>query len=382
MFAEEKKLSIKEFIDCFENEIDRKYIISVIKIMINNEIINGKVYEKNFFKDIHLSLTNRCNLNCKHCFTSCNPEEEDYMSTKQVFKLIDNLQDINVRNLVLTGGEPLIRSDLFEIVEYTKKRLPLVQLSLSTNGTLINDTNINFIVNNFDNIDISLDGVDEETCSNIRGKGVFQKVLKTVEKLHYMDFHNISLSMVFGEKNYNQVDEFKLLNEELGTKSIERYFMPSGRGLINRDIYTDEDSILPLIIPKLHEIDINNNKEKSQNIGSCSCNGCTEQMFITHDGKVYPCPSLTSDEYLIGSIFEDKTINILRYNDFSNNIGFENFNRLFPYNFEKCKECNVNIFCLKCPSRVHLLKNNDKELNKWCSLMKKNLEIGIWGGSL
>lgn len=382
IFAEEKKLNIKEFIDCFKNENDRKYILSIIKIMINNGIINGKTYEGKFFKDIHLSLTNRCNLNCKHCVTNCSPKEKDYMSTKQVFKLIDNLHEINVRNLVLTGGEPLIRSDLFEIVRYIKIRLPLVELSLSTNGTLIDDTNINFIVKSFDKIDISLDGVDEKTCSSIRGKGVFQKVLKAVQNLHGVGFYNISLSMVFGEKNCNQLEKFKLLNEKLGTRSIERYFIPKGRGLINRKVYTDEDSTLPLIIPKLHELDTKNNKQKPLNVGSCSCNGCIEQIFITHDGKVYPCPSLIDDEYLIGSIFEDETVNVLKFNDFSNNTGFKNFNKLFPYNFEKCKECDVNIFCLKCPSRVHVLKNSDKELDKWCSLMKKSLEMEVWGENL
>ena len=380
--AEKNKWKVKELIDYFKKYEDKKYIESILKIMLNNEIIDGNIFEKKKFKDIHLSLTNRCNLSCKHCVSSCSPKEEDYMDTNQILKLIDNLCDLNVRRLVLTGGEPLVRADFFEIVDYIRKTLPLEELSLSTNGTLINGSNIDFIVGKFDKVDISVDGVDEETCSQIRGKGVFEKVVKVVCELQNKNFYDISLSMVFGEKNYKMSEKFRQLNEKLNTKAIERYFVPSGRGLINREIYSDEDSILPLVIPKVRESEMKCREKNISSFSSCACNACFEQIFIDHKGNIYPCPSLTEDEYRIGSAFDKKVINSLKRNDLKESQGFNNFNKLYPFNFEKCKDCDVNIFCLKCPARVKVVKNNDKELNRWCSLTKKNMQLAIWGGEV
>ncbi|MCU9807303.1 SPASM domain-containing protein [Paraclostridium sp. AKS46] len=247
---------------------------------------------------------------------------------------------------------------------------------------MINNTNIDFIVDKFDKVDISLDGVDEETCSQIRGKGVFEKVLKVVRELQSKNFYDISLSMVFGEKNYKISEEFKRLNEELNTRSIERYFVPSGRGLINREMYSDEDSVLPLVIPKYRENEMDNREKKMSSISSCSCNACIEQIFIDYKGNIYPCPSLTENEYLIGSAFDKKVISILKENELKENQGFKNLNKLYPFNFEKCKDCDVNIFCLKCPARVNTIKNNDEDLNRWCSLTKKNMELLVWGGEV
>ena len=278
--AEKNKWTVKEFVDCFKKDEDKKYMSTLIEIMINNEVLLGSTSQQNRFKDVHLSLTNRCNLSCKHCVSSCGPKEDDYLDTKEIIRLIDNLCHLNVRTLILTGGEPLVRDDFTEIVEHIKEVLTVQTLGISTNATLINDENIDFIVSNFDQVDISIDGVDENTCSKIRGKGVFEKVIKAIHKLHSRDFYSISMSMVFSEKNCEMSKEFKMLNEKLHTTPIERYFVPSGRGLVNRDIFSDEDSILPLLIPKTYEI--NSHENKSSKIGSCSCNACIEQVFIDH----------------------------------------------------------------------------------------------------
>jgi radical SAM protein with 4Fe4S-binding SPASM domain len=378
--AEKNKWTVKELLDCFKKNEDKKYMSTLIDIMIKNEVILGNILQRDRFKDIHLSLTNRCNLSCKHCVSSCGPKEYDYLDTKKIIRLIDNLCNLNVRTLILTGGEPLVRADFTKIVEYIKEVLPVQSLGLSTNATLINDENIDFIVNNFDKIDISIDGVDENTCSNIRGKGVFGKVMKAIHELHSRDFYNISMSMVFSEKNYGRSKEFKMLNERLNTTPIERYFIPSGRGLVNRDIFSDEDSTLPLLVPRLYEE--NSHEDETSKIGSCSCNACIEQVFIDHKGDIYPCPSLTEEAYLIGSVFDKDVVASLRDNKLRENTGFKNLNKLYPFNFEKCKDCDVNIFCLKCPARVNTVKDNEKELKRWCGLMKKNIELAIWGGEV
>lgn len=377
--ASNENITIKEFIDCFEDEEDKKYIEQVTVNMIKAGIICNKDYdtaiEEEFsINSAYLCVTNRCNLKCSHCCSSCSSEVKDCLDTHQIKKIIKIISELNISNLVITGGEPLIRNDFEEIIAYIKEQIPNINLILSTNGILINDKNINFIINNFKKIDISIDGVDEKTCALTRGKGVFNKVLGKIKNLQRKGFTNISLSMVFGEKNEYLKDSFIDLNEHLKTTPVMRYFVPAGRGLENKNDYLYEDTILPITIPKM----ISDRNDKSKKISSCACNALKSQIFINDDGNIYPCPSLIKDEYKVGSILDKSIVSILKNKDIKKTLAYKKIENIYPYNFEKCKDCDVNIFCWNCPAILDSVKNNDIEFNKWCKSMKVNLNRIVW----
>jgi 2-iminoacetate synthase ThiH len=84
--AEKNKCKVKEFVDWFNNDEDKKYIRNLIDIMVKNEVLLGSTLQQNRFKDIHLSLTNRCNLSCKHCAPSCGPKENDCLDTNEIIE--------------------------------------------------------------------------------------------------------------------------------------------------------------------------------------------------------------------------------------------------------------------------------------------------------
>lgn len=75
----------------------------------------------------------------------------------------------------------------------------------------------------------------------MRGKGVFKKVLDTVNLLHEEDFGNIALSMVFGDKNYHLESKFIALNRRLGTRPVIRGFAEMGRGKENKDVFSTKE---------------------------------------------------------------------------------------------------------------------------------------------
>lgn len=102
---------------------------------------------------VELEITNRCNLNCKHCYVDkSNPKDLD---SKKIYELIDQCQEMNIHRLVFTGGEPLLVSELFKFAEYAKiKKIP--QIVLQTNGLLIKKNNIKKI-KIFDLVQISVD---------------------------------------------------------------------------------------------------------------------------------------------------------------------------------------------------------------------------------
>ncbi len=383
--ASKENLTIGEFINYFEDKEDKNYIEQLSMNMIKSGAIYNKDYERYIeqkcieSKNIYLSITNKCNLKCKHCCTSCSIEKENFLETSQLKMIIDSIKELNPKSLVITGGEPLVRDDFKEIIEYIKYKAPHIKLILSTNGTLINNENLDFIVGNFDKIDISIDGVDEETCSITRGKGVFNKVIKAVRALQSKQFNNISLSMVFGDKNDYLKEDFINLNRELSTYPEPRYFVPSGRGIENMSLYSSKDMLTPILIPKVFE---DNKYKKSKKISSCSCNALKSQLFIDHDGSIYPCQSLIKEEYKVGSIFNQDIVGIIKSQGFEKLEVYYKMQKILPYNFEKCKNCDINIFCWHCPGLLDSVKDNKEELDKWCNLMRRNLDRIIWNGDV
>ena len=379
--ASKENLTIDEFLERFYDEDDKIYIEKVSKNMIKSGAIYNEEYEKyinqknNPGESIYICITNKCNLRCKHCCTSCSIENQDFLNILQIKNIIDLIKVLNPSNIVITGGEPLIREDFNEIINYINNKIPNSNLILSTNGTLINSKNIDFIVKNFKKIDISIDGVDEETCSLTRGKGIFNKVINAINELQKKKFTNISLSMVFGDKNEYLRESFLELNKKLKTQPIERYFVPLGRGLENISLYSSDEMLTPIVIPKIFE---KNRDEKSKKISSCNCSALQSQIFINYDGTIYPCQSLIKDEYAVGSIFDNYTIHNIKDRKLSRVEAYKNVRRIHPYNFEKCKRCDVNIFCWHCPALLDGVKENNKEFDKWCSLMKVNLNRIIW----
>ena len=130
------------------------------------------------------NLIRRCNLTCKHCYSiSADKDFPGELSTEEVFKVMDDLKAFHVPVLILSGGEPLMRSDIFEISKRAKDMGFYV--GLSTNGTMIDESNIEDIAKiGYDYVGISIDGV-RETHDKFRRKiGAFDESMKGIRLCH------------------------------------------------------------------------------------------------------------------------------------------------------------------------------------------------------
>ncbi len=105
------------------------------------------------------NLVRRCNLTCKHCYSiSADTDFPNELSTEQVFRVMDDLKGFRVPVLILSGGEPLLRPDIYDIAHHAKAMG--FYTALSTNGTLIDESNIGRIAEvGFDYLGISIDGI-------------------------------------------------------------------------------------------------------------------------------------------------------------------------------------------------------------------------------
>lgn len=119
------------------------------------------------------NLIRRCNLTCKHCYSiSADSDFPGELNTEQVFKVMDDLKAFRVPVLILSGGEPLLRPDIFDIARRAKAMGFYV--GLSSNGTLIDESNIDAIDDiGFDYVGVSLDGIGATHDKFRRLEGAF-----------------------------------------------------------------------------------------------------------------------------------------------------------------------------------------------------------------
>ncbi len=182
--------------------------------------------------------TLKCNLKCVHCYANAG-KKVDELSTTDAKKMIDDLAEMRVPVLLFSGGEPLLREDIYELAEYAnEKGLPC---SLSTNGTLITEKVAERLKESgFSYVGVSIDGL-RETNDRFRGvKGAFDKAF---EGLINAKNAGIMTGIRFTVTKYN-IRDVPAIIELLSENDIPRFclyhLVPSGRADFSQDINNEE----------------------------------------------------------------------------------------------------------------------------------------------
>ena len=232
----EKGATVDQFLSLFENPNTKEYCKNMLNLMIEKEILYPDEISFNV-EDIALTLkiTDKCNLFCKHCCENSSVAAKE-LAEEEYTKIVDKVIEMRPKAVVITGGEPMTRPD-FESIVLKLKKSGVEIMHLLTNGTLINQSNVDFLVSNFDKISISADGINEETCSKIRGKNVFEKIVKAVELLKSKGFEKIELSAV--DSKYYTEEEFNSFCHTLGVTPLYRVFSAVGRAKDNLETIVD-----------------------------------------------------------------------------------------------------------------------------------------------
>ena len=180
------------------------------------------------------NLIRRCNLTCKHCYAlSADHDYEGELNTAEVFGVMDDLKAYKVPVLILSGGEPLMRPDLFEIADRAKAMRFYV--GLSTNGTLIDATMADRVAaTGFDYVGISLDGLRETHDKFRRLAGAFDRSLAAVRHLRARDV-KIGLRFTMTALNAHDLPALlQLMRDEQVDKFYFSHLNYAGRGNIHR----------------------------------------------------------------------------------------------------------------------------------------------------
>ena len=181
------------------------------------------------------NLVRRCNLSCLHCYSfSADHDFPGELNTADVFTVLDDLKAFRVPVLILSGGEPLMRPDIFEISARAKDLGFYV--GLSSNGTLIDETRIAAIkAADYDYVGISLDGLEETHDFFRRRKGAFQSSLHGIRLCRQAGI-KVGIRLTLTEQT---AQDMPALLDLMLTEDIEKFYLShlnyAGRGNTNRE---------------------------------------------------------------------------------------------------------------------------------------------------
>ena len=176
------------------------------------------------------NCSRRCNLNCVHCYSdSCDKSYENELSTDEAKAMIRDLKEFNVPVLLFSGGEPLMRQDLFELNIYARERG--LRTVISTNGTLITPEVARRIKDTgFEYIGVSLDGIGKNN-DRFRGKiGAYDAALAGIRNLVAVG-QKVGLRFTITGENYEDMTKlFDLVEKEAVNRICFYHLAYSGRG--------------------------------------------------------------------------------------------------------------------------------------------------------
>lgn len=335
-------------------------------------------------------ITRSCNLACKHCRAEAHPEPyPGELSTEEAKALIDTFPETGNPIIIFTGGEPLLRHDVFELVEYAKgKDLRCV---MAPNGTLLTAENsVRLKQVGIERCSISIDAPTAEHHDEFRGeKGAFDKAMQGIQYLKDAGIE-FQLNTTVTRNNLHMFKDIFHLARDLGAAAWHIFLLvPTGRAselgaeVISAEEYeevlnwfydfqkTTDMQLKATCAPHYHRILRQRAKEEGipvnfENFGldavSRGCLGGVGFCFISHTGQVQPCGYLELD---CGNVRETPFPKI-----WSSSQQFLNLRN--PEVYEgKCGYCEYEKVCGGCRARAATMEGGYLKQEPLCSYTPK-----------
>ena len=162
------------------------------------------------FPYIRLSITDVCNFKCDYClpdgYKIDKSDNRTFIKAEEIKRLAKALSQLGVSKIRLTGGEPTIRKDFFEIVNILKENSGIKKTVITTNGYKLENLAEKLVESKLDGINISIDSLNKDTFKKITGHDRLEEILRGIKKLQSLGFNNIKINAVL-LKNINSSEK-------------------------------------------------------------------------------------------------------------------------------------------------------------------------------
>ena len=175
------------------------------------------------FPYIRLSISDVCNFKCGYClpdgYKIDKSDNRTFINIEEIGRLARALSELGVSKIRLTGGEPTVRKDFFEIIKIIKENSGIKKTVITTNGYRLDKIANNIKNSGLDGINISIDSLNAKTFKKITGHDRLEEILRGIKNLQKLNFKNIKINAVLlkgvndSEKDFNDWAEFVKKNE-------------------------------------------------------------------------------------------------------------------------------------------------------------------------
>jgi len=286
-------------------------------------------------------VTYACNLTCIHCLSDSGSKKNDELTTTESLRVIDTLAEQKVFQFNIGGGEPFMRPDFLDLMDYAHTKGMVT--CISTNGTLIDEEIARRLDHKQVYIQVSLDGASPKSNDPIRGQGSYKKVIKALECLKKRDI-DVSINTVLTRLSYPELDDLVKLASTYGAKLRVSRFRPSGRG---------KTSWSKLNVSKQQMLDFSHwldrhlgvstgdsffsvATEERRTLGLNMCGACKLTCCISPEGGVYPCAFLQEPEFKAGKLPQDSFADLWKHSPI-----FRSFRELEIKSCESCQRFHL-----------------------------------------
>jgi radical SAM protein with 4Fe4S-binding SPASM domain len=310
------------------------------------------------------NVTRECNMKCSHCYINATEKKLDNeLTTKEAKELIDQIYEVSAPLLILSGGEPLLRPDIFELINYGSKKG--LKMGLGSNGSLIDEAAARKLKEaGIATVSISLDSNIPAQHDEFRGvAGAWEKAVEACKALRKNNVL-VQVNATLTQQNYDQIDDVMSLAENIGVENFHLFFLvPTGRGIKLTDIspvkyeemitktfakaVNHRLNVRPSCAPQFMRIAKGMGLDMRQWI-----RGCIAGLYycrIYPNGDVTPCPYLPIK---LGNIreksFKEIWFNSKVFKDLRNPNSLKG----------KCGVCEYRALCGGCRARAYGLSND------------------------
>ncbi|MFQ5580628.1 MAG: methyltransferase domain-containing protein [Nitrospiria bacterium] len=316
----------------------------------------SEVLQLDHLTDLWLHVTNACNLSCSHCLVDSSPSGLPGEGTEFWYKTIDQGRALGVNRFYITGGEPFLRDDIFDLIDRILAPETQTELIILTNGMLFRGKKLKRLAGYDPNrlkLQISLDGPTAGINDPIRGKGTFDAAVRGIKEAIGLGF-SPTLTTVVNRANISSLTEMVQLASSLGIKNIHLLLSHHrGRGIESEVLSSPPAAALLEAFIKVRQATEqagmtfdNLDSLKSRLMGrsgvkSDLSNTAYASLCVYADGHVYPSAALAGIPSLrMGNPVEDSLENIWRTSPVAREIRKSTVQRK-----TKCKDCYLKYLC-------------------------------------
>ncbi|MCC9196864.1 mycofactocin radical SAM maturase [Arthrobacter sp. zg-Y820] len=255
-------------------------------------------------------LTYACNLSCVHCLSSSGRRDPRELSTAECKGIIDELQRMQVFYVNIGGGEPTVRPDFWELVDYATAHQ--VGVKFSTNGVKVTpEVAARLAGSDYVDVQISLDGATAEVNDHVRGPGSYDTALRAMQNMADAGFTGFKISVVCTRQNIPQLDEFKAIADRYNAQLRLTRLRPSGRGA---DVWDElhptaeqQRELYDWLVAHGEDVLTGDSFFHLSAYGGAlpglnMCGAGRVVCLIDPVGDVYACPFAIHDQFLAGNV--------------------------------------------------------------------------------